>query len=179
MAGSSSRSHSPSVNDGETAHPALTTVRPRTPPPVSLAPAAPVEQDTIDSGLRDALSQPRSSLPPLEDLIVEEEHEVSARHRRARRKRVVDSACKRRSRRLAEKEPAHFVSAIAKATSVKAAKLDMMAGSSSMAAAIEASGILQRPPPRRTAIHHLRRLGAACGINDLSALEEEEAASVA
>ncbi|CAO2194440.1 unnamed protein product [Urochloa humidicola] len=179
MAGSSSRSHSPSVNDGETAHPALTTVRPRTPPPVSLAPAAPVEQDTNDSGLRDALSQPRSSLPSLEDLIVEEEHEVSARRRRARRKRVVDSARKRRSRRLAEKEPAHFVSAIAKATSVKEAKLDMTAGSSSMTVAIEASGILQRPPPRRTAIHHLRRLGAACGINDLSALEEEEAASVA
>ncbi|CAO2046977.1 unnamed protein product [Urochloa humidicola] len=147
--------------------------RPHTPPPASFDYSTLVEQDCLDSGLRAACSQPRSSLPSLEDLVAEEEHEVSVRRRRARRKRAVDSACKRRSRRLAEKEPAHYVSATAKATSVKAAKLDMTGASSSMAAATEASGILQRPPPRRTAMRHLRRLGAACGIGDLSAFEEE------
>ncbi|CAL4919663.1 unnamed protein product [Urochloa decumbens] len=88
-----------------------TPVRPRTPPPPSLDYAALVEQDHIESGLRAARSQPRSCLPSLKDLVAEEEHEISVRRRRARRKRAVDSACKRRSRRLAEKEPAHYVSA--------------------------------------------------------------------
>ncbi|CAN6170702.1 unnamed protein product [Urochloa humidicola] len=156
-----------------------TPVRPRSPPPTSFDHTALVDQDIVESGLRAARSQPRSSLPSLQDLIAEEEHEVSARRRRARRKRVVDSACKRRSSRLAEKESAHYVSATDRATSVKAAKLDLSAASSSMAAATKASGILQRPPPRRTAIRHLRRLGAACGISDLSALTEvEEPAAV-
>ncbi|CAN6229446.1 unnamed protein product [Urochloa humidicola] len=156
-----------------------TQVRPCTPTLVSFDSNGVVEQDIIPLGTREARLQPCSSLPSLEDLLAEEEHVVSVRRRRARRKRIVDSACKRRSRRLAEKEPAQYVSATAKATSIKAAKLDMTGASSSMAAAIEASGILQRPPPRRTAVHHLRRLGAACGINDLSALEECEEPAVA
>ncbi|CAN6248707.1 unnamed protein product [Urochloa humidicola] len=155
-----------------------TPIHPPLLPPTSFDSSALVDQDIAESGLRAARSQPRSSLPSLEDLIAEEEHEVSARRRRARRKCAVDSACKRRSRRLAEKEPAHYVSATDKATSVKAAKLDLGAASSSMAAATEASGILQRPPPRCTAIRHLRRLGAACGIGDLSALTEVEEPAV-
>ncbi|CAO2038949.1 unnamed protein product [Urochloa humidicola] len=72
----------------------------------------------------------------------------------------------------------HYISVMAKATSVKAATLDMTGASFSMVMALEASGILQQPPPRRTAIRHLRRLGAACGISDLSALEEGEEPAV-
>ncbi|CAN6166399.1 unnamed protein product [Urochloa humidicola] len=124
-------------------------------------------------------SQPRSSLPSLGDLLAEEEHEVSARRRRARRKRDVDSASKkRRSVRLAAKESAFYIDATTKATSIKAAKLDLKGASALMADALEASGILARPPPARTPLKHLRRLGRVCGLQRLCALDGEEPAAV-
>jgi len=57
-----------------------TPVRPVTPPTVS--------PDVVE------LHRSPSAVPSLEDLLLEEEHEVSVRRRRARRKRAHDSAAK-------------------------------------------------------------------------------------
>ena len=64
-----------------------------------------------------------SCTPSLEDLLVEEEHEVSGHRRRARRKPAQDSAARthRHSLRLAAKEDPFYVDATSKATRVKAA----------------------------------------------------------
>jgi hypothetical protein len=97
-----------------------------------------------------ARSQMSSALPSLRYILAEEEHEVSARRRRARRKRAVDSASKvRRSRRLAAKEDPFYVDATTEASHVKAAKLDLDRASEHLKAALEASGVLERPPPAR------------------------------
>jgi len=111
--------------------------------------------------------------PSLRDLIVEE-HEVTARRRRVRRKRAVDSASRiHRSRRLAAKEHPFYEDATSKATRVQAAKLDLSRASARLKEAIEESEVLQRLPPPRVTRRHLLCLGRACGLSNLSEVEED------
>ena len=113
--------------------------------------------------------------PSSEDLLAEEEHEVSFRCRRARRKRACDSTSKtmRRSLRLAAKEDPLYVDATSEATRVKAAQLDLTRASAHMKKALELSGVLDHPPPARIASRKLRLLGKVCGIHSLSEVEGE------
>jgi hypothetical protein len=65
-----------------------------------------------------------------------------------RRKRVVDSASKRRhSLCLMAKEAPFYESATSKASRVQAAKLDLSEASTRMKAALDTAGVLERPPP--------------------------------
>lgn len=108
-------------------------MRPATPPP---APTTVVISEIEDTAL--PKSQPRSTLPALEDILAEEEHEVSIRRRRVCRKLAVDSASKaRRSRRLVAKENPLFEDATTKAARVQSAKLDLSRDSAAMVAALE------------------------------------------
>jgi hypothetical protein len=108
------------------------------------------------------------------ELLAAEEHEVSLRHRRVRRKRAGDSASKlRRSLRLAAKEDPYYVDATSKASRVKAAQLDLSRASARLRGALEQSGILERPPPARIASRKLRLLGKVCGISTLSGADGE------
>jgi len=120
-----------------------------------------------------------SFAPSLSDLLAAEEHEVSIRRRRARRKRAHDSAARtrRHSLRLAAKEDPLYVDATSKATHVKAAKLDLARASARMREALARSGALERPPPRRISSNKLRCLGRVCGLPDLS--DDDEVAEVA
>jgi len=120
----------------------------------------------VSPGARRSLS----SIPSLGDLLVEEEHEVSLRRRRARRKRACDSASKlrRRSLRLAAKEDPFYIDATSKATRVKTAQLDLARASARMREALAHSGVLERPPPPKIALGKLRFLGRVCGLPDLS-----------
>ena len=98
-------------------------------------------------------------------MILTEEHEVSLRRRRIRRKRASDSSSKLpRSRRLAAKEDPYYADAITKATRVKSAQLDLSRSSDRMHAALAQSGILERPPPARIPPGKLRCLGRICGL---------------
>src|SRR6185312_3952244 len=95
------------------------------PPPVRLAmPSPPPSPPLLE--IEKARRSP-SAAPSLEDILLEEEHEVSVRRRSARRKRAQDSAAKtrRHSLRLAAKEDPFYVDATSKATRVKAAQLDL------------------------------------------------------
>jgi len=140
-----------------------TPVRPVTPPTVS--------PDVVE------LHRSPSAVPSLEDLLLEEEHEVSVRRRRARRKRAHDSAAKtrRRSIRLAAKEDPFYVDATAKATRVKAAQLDLARAFARMKDAIASSGVLHRPAPAKISLSKLRCLGRACGLPDLPDSDGDEA----
>jgi len=111
----------------------------------------------------------------LEDLLLEEEHEVSVRRRRARRKRAHDSAAKarRRSSRLAAKEDPFYIDATSKATRVKATQLDLTRASARMKEALTSSGMLLRPAPAKISTNKLRCLGRVCGLPDLLDAEEE------
>ncbi|CAN6173630.1 unnamed protein product [Urochloa humidicola] len=150
--------------------------RSRTVPPAP-APSLVVSDSNDDDNGGDVSSarrQPRSSLPSLGEIITEEEHEVSLRRRRVRRKRVADSAKKiRRSSRLAAKEEPFYENATDRASRIKAAKLDLAKASEQMKAALAASGILERPPPPRIAARKLRCLGRVCGLPHLSEVEDE------
>ena len=112
----------------------------------------------------------RSTTPSLEDLLAEEEHEVSVRRHRARSKWAHDSAAKthRHSLRLAAKEDPYYVDATTKATRVKAAQLDLSRTSTRMKAALEHSGVLEHPARAKIATSKLRYLGRVCGLPDLS-----------
>ncbi|CAN6334539.1 unnamed protein product [Urochloa humidicola] len=144
--------------------------RPCTP----LTPVLLSDSDEITS----ARLQPRSVLPSLSDLLEEEEHEVSLRKKRARRKRAADSVSKiRRSRRLAAKEVPFYEDATSKASRIKEAKLDMSKASATMKEAIEKSGILARPAPKKVPPKKLRCLGRVCGLAHLSEVEDEVTAS--
>ena len=119
-----------------------------------------------------------SGAPSLEDILLEEEHEVSVRRRSARRKRAQDSAAKtrRHSLRLAAKEDPFYVDATSKATRVKAAQLDLTRASAHMKEALACSGILQRPAPPKITSSKLRCLARVCGIPDLPDEEVREVA---
>lgn len=115
-----------------------------------------------------------SVLPSLSELIGKEEHEVSVRRRRVRRKRAVDSASKkRRSSRLAEKEDPHYIDATSKAARIKAAKLDLSKASGRMKKALESSGVLERPPPDKITSNKLRCLAHVCGLAHLSEMGDD------
>lgn len=91
------------------------------------------------------------------------DHELSRRKSRARRKRQVDSAFKlRRSKRIAAIEPAKYVPVAEKASKAKAAKFEMAGVSRSLAAALEESGVLARPPPPAISTSKLKMIGRAC-----------------
>ncbi|CAN6381614.1 unnamed protein product [Urochloa humidicola] len=144
--------------------------RPRTPPPQ----AAPAVTLSDSDEIAPARRLPQSVLPSLSDLLDKEEHEVSLRKKRARRKRASDSASKiRRSRRLAAKEVPFYEDATSKAARVQEAKLDLAKASARMKKAVEDSGILARPAPKRIAPKKLRCLGRACGLAHLSEVEDE------
>nr|CAB3480143.1 unnamed protein product [Digitaria exilis] len=143
---------------------------PRTPPP---APTL-VEITEEEGGTPDhrPVSQP---IPSLEELLAEEEHEVSIRHRRARRKRAADSASKiHRSRRLAAKEVPFYMDAVTKASRVKAEKMNIAGASNRMKVALEQAAILERPPPPRIKVSKLKCLGRVCGLGRLSEIDDEE-----
>ncbi|CAN6283000.1 unnamed protein product [Urochloa humidicola] len=149
-----------------------TPTRPGTPP----LPTPPGALFSDNDEITCVLPQARSVLPSLGDLLEEEEHEVSLRKRRVRRKRAVDSASKvRRSRRLAAKEIPFYEDATAKATRVKVAQLDLAKASARMKEAVQSSGILSRPAPKKMSPWKLRCLGRACGLGHLSELEDEVA----
>lgn len=114
-------------------------------------------------------SQPSFSPACTEDALSDSSVHVSSQQKlRARRKRAVDNASKRR---LAAKEPAMYVDAVTKASKVKAAKLDLTGVSSYVAAAMAESGVLDRPPPAAIPKKSLRRLGTACRLQRLDALD--------
>jgi len=132
-----------------------------------------VEIEEDEAALAGARSCPRSVVPSLSDLLAEEEHELEVRRRRARRKRAADSASKiRRSRRLAAKELPFYEDATSKAARVQAAKLDLQRASARMKAALESSGVLERPPPAKISSRKLRLLSRACGLSTLSEVDE-------
>jgi len=137
------------------------------PPPVRLAtPSPPPSPPLLE--IEEVRRSP-SGAPSLEDILLEEEHEVSVRRRRARRKRAQDSAAKtrRHSLRLAAKEDPFYVDATSKATRVKAAQLDLTRASARMKEALACSGILQHPAPPKITSSKLRCLARVCGIPDL------------
>ncbi|CAN6211719.1 unnamed protein product [Urochloa humidicola] len=141
--------------------------RPHTPPPPS---AALSDSDEITFASR----QLSSNIPSLCDLLDAEEHEVSLRKRRARRRRAAESASKlRRSRRLAAKEDPFYVDATTKASKMKEAQLDLSKASERMKKAIQASGVLERPAPAKISSRKLCLLGRVCGLNNLSEIEDE------
>ncbi|KAF8762518.1 hypothetical protein HU200_009493 [Digitaria exilis] len=147
-----------------------TPVHPSTPPPVTTSGVLLDDSDEVIS----PRSGRGSSIPSLKELFAEEEHEVSVRHRRARRKRAVDSASKvRRSHRLAAKEDPYYIDATTKATRVKAAKMELNRTSARMKTALAEAKILERPPPARIAAAKLRCLGRVCGLAHLSEVEDE------
>lgn len=114
-------------------------VHPCTPPLAPPSSLAPIKDEAKDSSRR----QPRSIIPSEVDILAEEEHEVVTR-----RKRVVDSASKRRhSLCLTAKEAPFYESATSKASRVQAAKLDLSEASTRMKAALDTAGVLERPPP--------------------------------
>lgn len=153
-------------------------------PPVhstqAVIPPAFSPRDTSDSvDISVARSRPVSTLPSLNELLEAEEHEISVQRRRARCKRAADSASKkRRSSRLAAKEDPIYTDATAKATRIKAARLDLTKASEGMKAALGESGILQRPPPPKTSSVKLRRLGHVCGLPHLSEVEDEDGPAI-
>ena len=150
----------------------LVPARTPTPPSPALPAGAP-------AGGTDLVRRAPSTTPSLDDLLAEEEHEVSVRRRRARRKRAHVSAAKtrRHSLRLAAKEDPLYVDATSKATRVKAAKLDLARASARMREALAQSGVLERPPPRHISSNKLRCVGRVCGLPDFS--NNEEVAEVA
>lgn len=100
-------------------------------------------------------------------------HELTLRKQRARRKRVVDGASKRRqSTRLAAKEQPQYEHPVAKAARVQAAKFDLTGISSSLACVLADSGVLDRPPPPSISKNALKRLGAACRVQRLEELDD-------
>lgn len=118
--------------------------------------------------------QPQSAIPSLSELMEEEDHELSIRRRRVRRKRAADSASKlRRSSRLAAKEDPYYTDATSKATRIKASKLDISKASERMKNALQSSGMLLRPPPAQVPSPQLRCLGSICGLPHLSEVEDE------
>ena len=138
-----------------------TPVRPPTPQPPS--PLVEVLEEV----------QCSSGVSTLGDLVLEEEHEVSARRRCARRKRAQDSAAKTRCHilRLAAKEDPFYVDATSKATRVQAAQLDLARASARMKEALACSGVLERPAPSKINTCKLRLLGRVCGLPNLSELD--------
>lgn len=144
--------------------------RPHTP-----APAPPTDICEESDEVVQACNSTRSTIPSFLDLLGEEEHEVSVRRRRARRKRAVDSVSKlRRSSRLASKEEPFYMDATTKATRVKAAKLDLSKASSKMKVALIDAGIMARPPSQRIRPVKLHHLGRVCGLANLSEVEDDE-----
>lgn len=123
---------------------------------------------------------PVHTVPSLEDIMLAEEHEVSVRRRNARRKRAVDSASKmRHSRRLAAKEEPFYMSAVNKATKIKAKKMGVDGAWEELKKALAQSAILERPPTSRISAAKLKCLGRACGLGHLSEVEDEEVPEVA
>nr|CAB3460157.1 unnamed protein product [Digitaria exilis] len=144
--------------------------RPCTPPPApTLVEITEEEGGTPD---RRPVSQP---IALLEELLAEEEHEVSIRRRRTRHKRAADSASKiRRSHRLAAKEVPFYMDAVTKASRVKAEKMNITGASNRMKVALEQATILERPPPPRIKVSKLKCLGRVCGLGRLSEIDDEK-----
>lgn len=81
---------------------------------------------------------------------------------------------RRRSSRLAAKEPPLYIDTTTKATRVKEASFDMSKASERLKAAIsDDSSILARPVPSKVSIPMLKSLGHACGLSNLFEVEEE------
>ncbi|CAN6338953.1 unnamed protein product [Urochloa humidicola] len=147
-----------------------TPARPRTPPPPTASWAVRSDNDEITP----ACPLPPSSTPSLRDLLYEEEHEVSLRKRRVRRRHAAESAFKqRRSTRLAAKEDPYYTDATTKASRVKAAQLDMTKASERLKTAMASSGLLECPAPAKVSSRKLRCLGRVCGLAHMSELDEE------
>lgn len=147
----------------------LTPVRPRTPPPPPAPSLVSEVEEEPSSGLRE-----RSTLPSLSDLLAKEEHKLTVRRRRVRRRRAAESVFKvRRSRRLTAKEDPLFTDATTKVTHVKATQLDLSKASEHMKKALEESAILVRPPPARVPSARLRCLGCICGLSHLFDVEDD------
>lgn len=92
----------------------------------------------------------------------------------------MDSASKlRRSTRLAANEDPFYTDATSKATRVKAAQLDLSKAFERMKAAVQSSGLLQRPPAPKIKTDKLRALGRICGLGHLSEVEDDEVAGPA
>lgn len=128
-----------------------------------------VEEDEVEG-----VAVVEDPAPLLQDILSEcGDHELTRRKRRVRRKRAVDGASKRRhNKRLAAKERPQYEDTVAKAARVKATKFDMTGISSSLAAALADSGVLDRPPPSSIPKKALRRLGVACRVQRLEELDE-------
>ena len=143
---------------------------------------APAPDTTPPPSFREMVEVRRSPscAPSLEELLQEEEQEVSIRRRRACRKRAHDSAAKtrRHNLRLAAKEDPFYVDATSKATRVKATQLDLARASARMKEALASSGMLQRPAPPKITSSKLRCLARVCGLPDLSD-DEPDAVSLA
>jgi hypothetical protein len=111
--------------------------------------------------------------PPvfLVEAHTDEEHESLARKRRARRKRVMDSAHNlHRSSRLMAKEEPNFEPPAAKAARVQTAKFDYSGASRRLCAALARSKLLSDPTTPDDDVGNLVEIATACG-----ATEEEQA----
>lgn len=106
----------------------------------------------------------------------EEEHETTARKRRARHKRAVDSARKlRRSTRLAEKEHPTYEDPSSKASRVQQARVDFAGASRRLRAALSKTHLLSDPYLPTADLQVLADVAAAYGASeeDMAALQEE------
>lgn len=143
------------------------------PLPRAAPPLLPSDDDS------DSITEPRvlpgHAIPAPSDLLVEEDHELSIRRHRARRRRAVASVIKeRRSSRLAEKEEPYYVNATTKSARLKAGKLDITKASARMKDALRGSNVLERPAPKKISTTKLWMLGRACGLAKLSEVEDGE-----
>jgi hypothetical protein len=101
-------------------------------------------------------------------------HENEARKRRVRAKRASDNAMKlRRSHRLAAKEEDNYIDMVSKAIKAKAASFDLSSATESLARALNASGLSERPAVPCEDVPALVAVALACGA------DADEAAAIA
>jgi uncharacterized protein YbaA (DUF1428 family) len=123
----------------------------------------------------DSAPGPENTQVSMVRATTEDEHESTARKRRARRKRALDSARKlRRSTRLAEKERPTYEDPNSKATRVQQARVDFFGASRWLHAALSKTHLISDPYLPNADLQALADVAVACGASkeDTAALRE-------